>query len=149
MAKNRDRIGLYLAATSYPDDENMRELARVLEIPVEELAGKLAQASDSGNTHLNNPGPRPSRSSGPSLTPVPGRTGMVRIQVDQVVDWRLAMRVFSELSQAAELEAEVEGKDVANAVAKVQARARAHAAEIREEAEEAERRGGDNTQEGV
>ena len=134
VAKNRDKIGLYLAATAYPDEETIGHLARVLDVSVEELAGKMVQETSVSVTApgaslwLNNPGPRPTRSSGPSLTPAPGRPGMIRIQVDQIVDWRLAMRVFSELSQAAEVEAEVEGKDVANAVAKVQARARAEAA---------------------
>lgn len=143
VAKNRDKIGLYLAATAYPDDETMNSIARALDVPVEELAGKMVQENSVSATApgatlwINNPGPRPTRSSGPSLTPAAGRPGMVRIQVDQIIDWRLAMRVFSELNQAAEAEAEIEGKDVANNVAKVRARARVEAADIKDHKDEA------------
>lgn len=38
VARNRDRIGHYLAGTSYPGPENLQKLADVLGIPVETLA---------------------------------------------------------------------------------------------------------------
>ena len=37
VAKNRDRIGHYLAGTSYPEPKNLAELAKAVGVPVEEL----------------------------------------------------------------------------------------------------------------
>ena len=37
VAKNRDRIGHYLAGTSYPEPENLVKLAEALNLPVEDL----------------------------------------------------------------------------------------------------------------
>jgi transcriptional regulator with XRE-family HTH domain len=37
VARNRDRIGHYLAGVSFPDEDNLRKLAEVLEIPYDRL----------------------------------------------------------------------------------------------------------------
>jgi transcriptional regulator with XRE-family HTH domain len=37
VAKNRDRIGHYLAGTSYPEPENLQKLADAIDVPVERL----------------------------------------------------------------------------------------------------------------
>ena len=37
VARNRDRIGHYLNGTSYPEPDNLVELANVLKLPVEDL----------------------------------------------------------------------------------------------------------------
>jgi transcriptional regulator with XRE-family HTH domain len=38
VAKNRDRIGHYLAGTSYPEPENLQKLADAVNVPVDKLA---------------------------------------------------------------------------------------------------------------
>jgi transcriptional regulator with XRE-family HTH domain len=38
VARNRDRIGHYLAGTSYPEPENLQLLADALGLPIEDLA---------------------------------------------------------------------------------------------------------------
>jgi hypothetical protein len=38
VAKNRDRIGHYLAGVSYPEPENLQKLATAVDLPVEALA---------------------------------------------------------------------------------------------------------------
>lgn len=112
VAKNRDRIGLYLNATAYPDEESLKELARVLDVTMEELTVKQVRTAvnavaPGANLFIQSYA-RASRPSGPSLTPVPGRPGMVRMQVDQFVNWRLALKLFEELQEAAEAEAEMQ-----------------------------------------
>jgi hypothetical protein len=42
VPRNRDRIGSYLSAQSYPEPDNLRKLADALGVPVEELAGPRA-----------------------------------------------------------------------------------------------------------
>ena len=37
VAKNRDRVGHYLAGTSYPEPENLQKLADAIDVPVERL----------------------------------------------------------------------------------------------------------------
>ena len=37
VAKNRDRVGLYLAGTSYPEPANLEKLAAAVGVPVDEL----------------------------------------------------------------------------------------------------------------
>jgi len=95
VARNRDRIGAYLAGTSYPEPANLEKLAAAVGVPVEELL-----------IERENPGPKPTRSYqggrgdfADALT-VPDRPNRMRLQVDQEVDWELAVELLKMLKEA-------------------------------------------------
>jgi transcriptional regulator with XRE-family HTH domain len=44
VAKNRDRVGNYLAGVSYPSADNLREIAKALGLKVDALAVKAPMA---------------------------------------------------------------------------------------------------------
>lgn len=99
VARNRDRIGHYLNATSYPEPENLRRIADAIGVPVSDLelptrsatkgAAFQARVIDNNN-HFQ-------------LTPVPGAIRQVRVQwrLNRVVDWKLAKKIFEIVEEAA------------------------------------------------
>lgn len=86
VARNRDRIGHYLNATSYPEPANLDAMAQALGVPVEALAIERPTR--------DNPGPR-SRTASTSLhlSEVQDQQHKLRLQVDKIIDWQLAMYI--------------------------------------------------------
>ena len=83
VGRNRDRIGHYLNATSYPEPDNLEKLAKAVGVPVSDLTIDRPAA---------NPGPR-SRPAPASLTLTTVAPGKMRIQVDKTVDSAFALRL--------------------------------------------------------
>jgi hypothetical protein len=101
VAKNRDRLGHYLAGTSYPEPSNLVLLAKAVDVPVETLKVERPEP---------NPGSRARVAGGDlRLSPVAERPDKSRLQVDQIVDWRLAAKIYEMLKEAElhDLEAEI------------------------------------------
>lgn len=96
VARNRDRIGHYLAGTSYPEPVNLEAIARVLDVPVEDFAIERGLAPETPLIPHHG-----RRSTGAlimtSLTDHPTKT---RLQVDRVIHWKLAMKIHQMLKQA-------------------------------------------------
>jgi len=100
-ARNRDRISRYMAATSYPEPDNLARLAAAVGVPAAELAVTKPAPS------AERPGPRGRFSGGDLLlTSVPGYRGLFRLQVDRLVPSKLALQIAQLLEEAlAEAEA--------------------------------------------
>lgn len=102
VARNRDRIGHYLAGTSYPNDENLHKLADVLGVPVDTLAVET-RARSSGRPqrqtpHVGDatpPGPGgPQASSGllrTTMPTAPEPLRLARFEVDRMISPELAI----------------------------------------------------------
>jgi transcriptional regulator with XRE-family HTH domain len=118
VARNRDRIGAYLAGTSYPEPENLEKLAAALNIPVEELA-----------IERENPGPAKPRppASDLQVNQIPGEPGKMHLRVDRPLSWRLVMQIVKmikdeemaeldrQLAEQEQLGEIVGGSDIENA----------------------------------
>jgi transcriptional regulator with XRE-family HTH domain len=83
VAKNRDRISVYLAGKALPDPGNLKALADVLGMTVEELAPPPAV-------------PAAVREA-PSLAmhAIPGQQGMVQLQINMRVSVALAAKIMA------------------------------------------------------
>ena len=81
VAKNRDRVSMYLSGKSWPDPTNLKALADALGMTVEELALPAAAT--------------PVDREGPSLAmhAVPGQPGKARLAVDMVLSIELAAKI--------------------------------------------------------
>lgn len=100
VARNRDRIGHYLAGTSYPEPENMAKLADALGVPVEELA-LAPENSRTAARQGGSPRRSPSAATGELIqTSLPMQPGKVRLQVDRVLDWKLSETIHRMLKEA-------------------------------------------------
>ena len=101
VARNRDRISHYLAGTSYPEPQNLQIICKVLNAPLEELAIVPRTTGHTYEYH-DNPGPRFPRPTPKTLnmTTVPGQAGKIRLQLDMVLSWDLAGRVYQMLLEA-------------------------------------------------
>ncbi len=102
VARNRDRIGHYLAGTSYPTEVNLQKLADVLNMPIETLRVGAQERSPTG---------RPQQQIGPSgrASPLPdmSATGLLqtsmptapapsrlaRFQADRMISPELAITI--------------------------------------------------------
>jgi hypothetical protein len=82
VAKNRDRIGHYLAGASYPEPGNLVKLADVIGVPVAELAidKPVAVAGQS-------------RRFGLRLTRFADQPHLARLEMDLILPWRLAVEI--------------------------------------------------------
>jgi transcriptional regulator with XRE-family HTH domain len=86
VAKNRDRISVYLRGASYPDPENMAKLAEVLGVTEEELAPEIvASIIDRENPEL-------------AITAVAGAGDRVHLQINQLVTMQVATQVMALLT---------------------------------------------------
>ena len=90
VASNRDRIGHYLAGTSYPEPENLAKLARALNLPVEDLAvDKPVFVAGGGSSY------RGGRQPGDiQMTVLADHPNKARLVFDRTVDFETAMRVL-------------------------------------------------------
>jgi len=103
VARGRDRIGHYLAGTSYPTPENLQLLADALGIPVETLmidrptgSPKALQAPRAASSAAS-----ATASAGTlSQTSLPAQPSKIRLQVDRVIHWRLAEHIHRLLKEA-------------------------------------------------
>ena len=101
VARNRDRVGHYLAGTSYPDPANLEQIAKVLDIPLDELEIERPLAK----RHIS---PRQAKGSEVSSTgliitalaaapPAPSR---YRVQVDRGVSHEQLIALLQLLEEA-------------------------------------------------
>jgi len=91
VARNRDRIGHYLAGTSYPEPENLQLLADALGLPIEDLA--IDRPAPVASTVV-----RSDRDT--QLTFLAGHLNKARLQVDRVLDADLALRIAQMIKEA-------------------------------------------------
>jgi transcriptional regulator with XRE-family HTH domain len=85
VAKGRDRVGHYLNGTSYPEPANLELIAKALAIPGESLTVERPTGSPAPRTR--------SASTTLQLLTVADQPDKMRLQVDQVIDWVLAMHI--------------------------------------------------------
>lgn len=96
VARNRDRIGHYLAGTSYPGEINLKKLADVLGVPVETLAIERPP-SGAPQTQLSPARVEPGASRtalAPGVVHItlsPGLLGLARFQCDRMISPELAI----------------------------------------------------------
>jgi hypothetical protein len=88
VGRNRDRIGHYLAGTSYPEPENLERLAKALDVAVVDLMIERPAGNPT-------PRARPAPSSH-SITEVVGRPGALRLQLDKQIadDWEAVAKIM-------------------------------------------------------
>jgi transcriptional regulator with XRE-family HTH domain len=90
VARNRDRIGHYLAGTSYPEAENLAKLAAALGVPVETLAierpAGVGDPTQPAHAH-NDPGLLR------TTMPRPG-ADLARFQADRMISQDLAIKLI-------------------------------------------------------
>jgi transcriptional regulator with XRE-family HTH domain len=87
VAKNRDRISVYLRGNSYPDPENLEKLAEALGVTVESLAPDIvASVIDRENPEL-------------AITAIAGRPDAVHLQVNKLVPMSVASRIMALLTE--------------------------------------------------
>jgi hypothetical protein len=108
VPRNRDRIGSYLSAQSYPEPDNLRKLADALGVPVEELASTRPPAPERPEVPRQNPPRRASSESGNPgeliLTAVPAKPGRTILRVHREMSWKLASQIHSLIRQAEDAE---------------------------------------------
>jgi hypothetical protein len=96
VARNRDRVGHYLAGTSYPEPDNLEKLASALGVPVETLTIERPAGA---------PAPRGARSTTAastgtlSMTSLPAQPTKIRLVVDRVIPWEVADHIHRLLKQ--------------------------------------------------
>ena len=90
VAKNRDRIGHYLAGASYPEPDNLIELAKAVGLDVQDLAiDKPVFVAGGGNSY------RGGRQPGDiQMTVLADHPNKARLVFDRTVDFETAMRVL-------------------------------------------------------
>jgi hypothetical protein len=85
VAKNRDRIGSYLAGVSMPTPENLSKIAVALGCTIEDLAGPNGMPVSVSRRTTGTIG-------GLRLNQV-GASGMARLQIDEVLPWEHALEI--------------------------------------------------------
>jgi hypothetical protein len=95
VASNRDRIGHYLAGSSYPEPKNLIKLAEVLDLPVEDLAiDKPVFVAGAGASY------RGGRQPGDiQMTVLADHPNKARLVFDRTVDFETAMRVLQMIKE--------------------------------------------------
>ena len=94
VARNRDRIGHYLAGTSYPEPDNLIKLANVIGVPVEDLAvDKPVSVAGGGN-------PRGGSGRDTQVTFMSDNLNKARLQIDRVMNADLAIRIVQMIKDA-------------------------------------------------
>ena len=86
VARNRDRIGHYMAGTSYPEPENLELLAKAIGVSTDELT-------------IERPDPpavaRVTRQTADlHLTAAIDEPTKARLQLDRILDWETALRIL-------------------------------------------------------
>lgn len=85
-AKNRDRISQYLKGNSFPDEKNLKRIADVLGVPVDELAPDITAATvDREDPEL-------------AMTVIAGHPDKVHLQVNTLTSLARAAKVIAILS---------------------------------------------------
>lgn len=113
VARNRDRISHYLAGTSFPEPQNLGAIAKILDVPVEELAafstggGKSTTMAALAEGLVGPRFPRPTPNT-LTMATVAGRPGMIRLQVDQVIPWKIAGEIYERLNELTALAVEAD-----------------------------------------
>jgi transcriptional regulator with XRE-family HTH domain len=87
VAKSRDRISVYLAGKALPDPRNLKALADALGVPLEEIAPPGAAAAVEREA------------SSLTMQAVPGRPGLVQLQLDMLLPLELAAKVMALLGE--------------------------------------------------
>lgn len=86
VAKGRDRISEYVRGQSIPEPRNLKKLAEVLDVTVEQLAPDLAAASvDRADPEL-------------SLTVVTGQADKVHLKVNRLLPLSIASQIVALIS---------------------------------------------------
>jgi hypothetical protein len=95
VAKNRDRIGHYLAGTSYPEPENLVKLAEALNLPVEELAidRPVTLLAGAGMSY------RERQAADVRFTMLADQPDKARMQFDRVISFETGMRILQMLKE--------------------------------------------------
>ena len=88
VARNRDRIGHYLAGASYPEPENLVKLADVIGVPVAELA------SDKPPTIRT-----PRQLSGLQVILLADQPEMARLEISMTLPWELALEIAAKIQR--------------------------------------------------
>lgn len=87
VARNRDRISVYLRGAGYPEQANLEKMAEILGIDAKELAPDLtAAAVDRDNPEL-------------ALTAVAGHHDSVYLRVNKLVSLELAAKIATMISE--------------------------------------------------
>lgn len=87
VAKNRDRISVYLKGQAIPDQKNLNRLAQALSVPVEDLAPDVVAS----NAQKENPEVQ--------MTAIAGSTDKVYLRVNKLVPMALAAKIIGLLSE--------------------------------------------------
>jgi transcriptional regulator with XRE-family HTH domain len=115
VARNRDRIGHYLAGTSYPDPANLERIAEVLDVPVEELAvERPPRPPVTPRTFVSHHSSDTAKVGTLILTSLPTEQPQltkIRLQVDLVLPWKLATEIQQKLLNRTETETEAEREE--------------------------------------
>lgn len=86
VARNRDRVSVWLKGDTLPDDRNLKRLAEVLEVDIEDLCPEVvAMAASSEQPEL-------------SMTMAAGHPDKVYLQVNRLVSLAVAVKVMELLS---------------------------------------------------
>lgn len=83
VAKNRDRISVYISGKAFPDPRNLKKIADTLGIEVSELAPEHF-----GNTMIEQPNPAY------SITKVQGESNKVFLRVNKIVPETVAAKIM-------------------------------------------------------
>ena len=89
VARNRDRIGHYLAGTSYPEPENLTKLAEAIGVGVEDLA-----IESRPRPAAREPRGIAGQAADLQVTALPGQPDKLYIQVSRVLSWDTATRIM-------------------------------------------------------
>jgi transcriptional regulator with XRE-family HTH domain len=94
VARNRDRIGHYLAGTSYPEAENLAKLAAALGVPVETLA--IERSAGVGDAPMSAHGSTQAHNDPGLLRTTMSRPGtdLARFQADRMISQDLAIKLI-------------------------------------------------------
>ena len=101
VARNRDRIGNYLAATSYPKAEILQKLADALEIPVTALRSDAAPTRRAARDLTGAAMPLPADAEGVHVTLFGDGLARARLVFNRKMDAALAMDIIDLLRKAA------------------------------------------------
>jgi transcriptional regulator with XRE-family HTH domain len=107
VPRNRDRIGSYLSAQSYPEPENLQKLADALGVPVEELASTRPPAPERPEVPRQNPPRRATSESNLGelvLTAIPAKPGRTILRVHRELSWKLAAHIHGLIREAEDAE---------------------------------------------
>ena len=95
VARNRDRIGHYLAGTSYPEPDNLAKLAEALDLPVEDLADRPTRHAAGRRRDVL---PR-AAAADVQFTMLADQPDKARMQFDRVISFETGMRILQMLKE--------------------------------------------------